>query len=108
MTDAFDEQGGAVPADGVIVVDHDHPALAGHFPGTPIVPGAMVLAEALAAVEGRVGARVERVVRAKFPAVLSPGVEARLHVQREPSGRYRVTCSASGTMILDVLVELES
>lgn len=110
MADAFDEQGGAgaVPVDGIVVVDRDHPALAGHFPGMPIVPGAIVLAEALAAVESRVGSRVACVVRAKFPSVLSPGVEGRIQVQRETSGRYRVTCSASGAMFLDALVELDS
>ena len=109
VADAIDEQAGAGGdvAD-EFVVDRDHPALAGHFPGNPIVPGAIVLAEALVVVERRVGSRVGRVARAKFPAVLVPGVKVRLHVQHEPSGRYRVTCSASETTFLDALVEVDS
>jgi 3-hydroxyacyl-[acyl-carrier-protein] dehydratase len=56
----------------------DHPALAGHFPGQPVVPGVLLLAEVLEAVHGltplaqRLGDR-PRVENAKFLAPVLPG-----------------------------------
>ena len=35
----------------VLTIGVDHPALAGHFPGRPIVPGVLLLDEALHAIE---------------------------------------------------------
>src|SRR6185295_15392625 len=36
-------------------IRRDHPAIAGHFPGYPIVPGALLLTELLHALESTVG-----------------------------------------------------
>lgn len=33
-----------------VVIDEDHPSLAGHFPGQPVVPGVVILGEVLAAI----------------------------------------------------------
>jgi 3-hydroxyacyl-[acyl-carrier-protein] dehydratase len=59
-----------------------HPAFAGHFPGAPMVPGALLLAEALAAL-GLAHAGLQ-IASAKFlhPVVPDATVEARC----EPSG----------------------
>jgi 3-hydroxymyristoyl/3-hydroxydecanoyl-(acyl carrier protein) dehydratase len=53
----------------------DHPAARGHFPGNPIIPGAVLLSEALRHVAGAVGLNVSRctVTSAKFPAPSRPG-----------------------------------
>jgi acyl-coenzyme A synthetase/AMP-(fatty) acid ligase len=48
-----------------------HPAFAGHFPGAPMVPGALLLAEALAAL-GMAGAGLE-IASAKFLHPVGPG-----------------------------------
>ena len=58
----------------------DHPAFPGHFPGDPIVPGALLLDEALAAVCAARGLAYESlcVVSAKFLHPVRPGQEVRL------------------------------
>ncbi len=81
-----------------------HPALAGHFPGRPIVPGALLLARVAAAAERSFGA-VRGVPAAKFLAPLRPG--ERFEVELEATAatvRFRVvrgtTVIASGTLQL--------
>jgi 3-hydroxymyristoyl/3-hydroxydecanoyl-(acyl carrier protein) dehydratase len=55
----------------------DHPAFPGHFPGDPMVPGALLLDEALAAVCAARGLAYEslRVGSAKFLRPVRPGQE---------------------------------
>ena len=54
MTASIDE------AEQVLIVAADHPALAGHFPGHPIVPGVVLLDEALVAIGTARGIALER------------------------------------------------
>ena len=54
-------------------IDADHPSLPGHFPGTPIVPGVVILDEILAALtEWRGDSRVTAIRAVKFLAPLEP------------------------------------
>ncbi len=57
-----------------------HPALAGHFPGNPIVPGVMVLDAVISAAEAWLGADlgVHRLAFAKFLAPLKPDETAQI------------------------------
>lgn len=58
----------------------DHPAYAGHFPGQPILPGVVLLDEALhalAAVHG-LKAATGQIKSAKFLSPVSPGEPLRL------------------------------
>ena len=50
-------------------IPDDHPALPGHFPGQPIVPGVVLLDQAILLVEAAEGCRIGGVPMAKF---LSP------------------------------------
>lgn len=79
-------------------IDADHPALPGHFPGRPVVPGVVVLDRVLAAIEaahGPLGAL--RLPQVKFVRPLLPGEEARIELEAlEPAAgagprwRFRV------------------
>ncbi len=64
------------------VIADDHPALPGHFPGRPIVPGVVILDRVLDAVEaahGPLGAL--RLPQVKFLRPLLPGQVARVMVE---------------------------
>jgi 3-hydroxyacyl-[acyl-carrier-protein] dehydratase len=51
----------------------DHPSLAGHFPGAPIVPAVVILDEVLATLnEWRAGSRLIGIRVAKFLTPLTP------------------------------------
>lgn len=53
----------------------DHPAFAGHFPGTPILPGAVLLDEALRIIEMNLAIDLIewRLTAAKFLESIRPG-----------------------------------
>jgi 3-hydroxyacyl-[acyl-carrier-protein] dehydratase len=56
------------------VIRADHPSLAGHFPGAPIVPGVVVLDEVAAALaEWRKDSRLTGIPTVKFIAPITPG-----------------------------------
>jgi 3-hydroxyacyl-[acyl-carrier-protein] dehydratase len=56
------------------IIPADHPSLAGHFLGAPIVPGVVVLDEVAAALaECRKESRLTGVTSVKFIAPIKPG-----------------------------------
>ena len=92
------------------VIRSDHPALPGHFPGLPIVPGVLVLDRVLQGVEARVQRAVVTLRQIKFASALLPEETAQVsfdvhddqlkfevRVQREQAS----VVLASGTLLLD-------
>ena len=72
----------------------DHPALPGHFPGDPIVPGVVLLNEVLSALPGRMD-----IPWAKFHGPLRPGEEFALRIDGHRFSVHRGdTLIASGTL----------
>jgi 3-hydroxyacyl-[acyl-carrier-protein] dehydratase len=61
-----------------IRIAKDHPALAGHFPGAPVVPGVLVLERLLEAAERQLGRalHIAALAHVKFPSPLMPEQEA--------------------------------
>ena len=59
-----------------------HPALAGHFPGNPIVPGVVILDAVISAAEAWLGGgfHVHGLSHAKFLAPLKPDQAARIEL----------------------------
>lgn len=57
-------------------IDPQHPAFAGHFPGNPIVPGVVLLDEALLAIADAMGLPLSacELRSVKFLSPLTPGV----------------------------------
>ena len=68
-----------------------HPALPGHFPGNPIVPGVVLLDRIAAAIERAHGTRLAKIVSVKFLAPLKPEEDAELRVTCEGKRvRFRI------------------
>ncbi len=58
----------------------DHPSLAGHFPGQPLVPGVMLLEQVALALRAWRGQPLTRVLEAKFMQPLLPAQRALLRL----------------------------
>lgn len=83
-------------------VPADHPALPGHFPGRPIVPGVLLLdavLRAVSALEPQRGAPVQ-LLRAKFPGPVAPGAAVDLVLAARGGGRFGFTGRCGGTTVL--------
>ncbi|MGH8228935.1 MAG: hypothetical protein ACREU3_13725 [Steroidobacteraceae bacterium] len=76
-----------------ISIPAEHPALPGHFPGEPIVPGVVILGELLDAAESELGPfAVAGLAEAKFLAPLLPGELARGLIEADGARlRFEVT-----------------
>ncbi|MEP6938693.1 MAG: hydroxymyristoyl-ACP dehydratase [Rudaea sp.] len=73
------------------IVAEDHPALQGHFPGRPVVPGVVMLDEVAAALTRWRFARVVGLPQVKFLSPLLPGQRADLHLEDGINGvRFKV------------------
>lgn len=71
----------------IISISTDHPSLPGHFPGRPVVPGAVILAEiehAAAASLG--GARIAGFPAVKFMSPMLPGQQCDLTLTDKGAG----------------------
>ena len=103
------------------MVGADHPMLPGHFPGHPIVPGAWLLAWAVAAARRRLAAEGEArpiaaVKRAKFLRPLAPdqafecklkkGVQA-AGTEARSNDTVRFTVTSGGTVIAEGSLQLQ-
>lgn len=80
-------------------IDAAHPALPGHFPGRPVVPGVVLLDRICAAVQRLDGGRLARIGVVKFLAPLLPGEDANLTLTRDGT-RIRFRLEGAGAPIL--------
>ena len=83
-----------------LCIPADHPALAGHFPGRPIVPGVVLLNAALDCAQMHFGSdlRIGGIDQAKFITPLLPNQEARLTLLRHAK-RLQFTIEYGATLI---------
>lgn len=88
-------------------VPADHPALAGHFPGNPIVPGVVILDEVIAAI-GEVwpDCRVVAVASAKFMSPLRPDQTITIAATKAFNGTVRFSCKHEGRIVAQGVFEI--
>ncbi len=79
----------------------DHPVFAGHFPGTPIVPGVMLLDTALHAIAAATGIALDtcEIGSVKFLARANPGEELVIRHVRSAGGAIRFDILAGARKI---------
>ncbi len=79
------------------VVHSDHPSLAGHFPGEPIVPAVVLLEKVLGSLEiSGEKSDVIGISSAKFLAPLLPDQRFSIHLQSISAKRVRFECWREG------------
>jgi len=82
-------------------VSADHPAFAGHFPGTPILPGVVLLDTALQAITAASGLALDRyeISSVKFLSPVGPGCEVTISHARSDSGAIHFNIMADDRKI---------
>jgi 3-hydroxyacyl-[acyl-carrier-protein] dehydratase len=86
------------------VVPADHPSLAGHFPGAPIVPGVVILDEILAALmKWRENSRLIGIPRVKFLVPLRSEQPFTICLSESQNARDEVDfcCRVQGRVIVE-------
>jgi 3-hydroxymyristoyl/3-hydroxydecanoyl-(acyl carrier protein) dehydratase len=81
-----------------------HPALPGHFPGQPLVPGVVLMEHVAEALRASRGERLARVIEAKFIAPLLPEQEADVTLT-PAAARVRFEIRHQGTLLARGMVE---
>ncbi|HEY1892046.1 MAG TPA: hypothetical protein VGG63_16705 [Steroidobacteraceae bacterium] len=78
-----------------------HPAFDGHFPGAPVLPGVVLLDEAVRALELEAGgeSRCWRVAAVKFLRAVLPGEALTLERERLAGGAVRFTVRSAGQAV---------
>jgi 3-hydroxymyristoyl/3-hydroxydecanoyl-(acyl carrier protein) dehydratase len=82
-------------------ISAEHPAFNGHFPGAPLLPGVVLLDEALRRVELASSAAPGswQVASAKFSKPVRPGETLTLEHARLPNGSIRFAIRSAGRSV---------
>ncbi len=69
----------------IVTIGADHPSLAGHFPGHPVVPGVVMLGEIMKAIREMAKEHIEFVgmPSAKFLSPLNPGEPLTIRIDQQ-------------------------
>lgn len=82
-------------------IPSDHPAFAGHFPGHPVVPGLVLVDEALSAIAAAEGIEPGpwHLSAVKFQSPVTPGEPLLLRWQVVTTGGWRFEILAAGRRV---------
>jgi 3-hydroxyacyl-[acyl-carrier-protein] dehydratase len=85
----------------IVTIGADHPSLAGHFPGHPVVPGVVMLGEIMNAIREMAKDKIEFVgmPSAKFMSPLNPGEPLTIRLDQQGDGATEFTCTAGSRLI---------
>jgi 3-hydroxyacyl-[acyl-carrier-protein] dehydratase len=83
-------------------INPDHPALPGHFPGNPVVPGVVIVEHLIAALGTRHPERAcTGVRRMKFLRLLRPGEAVEIAFGEAKADGIAVKASVAGEALID-------
>jgi 3-hydroxyacyl-[acyl-carrier-protein] dehydratase len=83
-----------------LTIAAEHPALAGHFPGAPILPGVVLLDEIVYALQRADGVSMGwRISAAKFVSPVHPGETLILGRERRPNGSIHFSVLRAGQAV---------
>ncbi len=87
-----------------------HPSGAGHFPGNPIIPGALLLAEVVSEIASASGRELEAaaVRSAKFFHPVRPGDSVEIEYAITAHHEMRFQCVVAGVKVLTGVVDAAS
>ena len=91
-----------------LCISPHHPALAGHFPGFPVVPGVVLLDETLRAIdsaEPATDAWLWHIGTVKFHRAVRPGEPLQLEYELQPDGRARFELRAADALVASGTIE---
>lgn len=88
----------------------DHPASLGHFPGNPIIPGAVLLAEVLLAIEKSLNRKLSpyKIKSAKFSSPVRPGDAFIIEFAEMIQNEIKFQCMVGETIVLTGGVKCDS
>ena len=99
-----DRTAGDAQATVAFSIPADHPALPGHFPGAPVVPGALLLAEGLRRLEAALGVELagRRIECAKFLRPVGGGLPVTAVLTTSGAALSRVEFSVAGQAVAEM------
>jgi 3-hydroxyacyl-[acyl-carrier-protein] dehydratase len=85
----------------LVTIGANHPSLAGHFPGHPVVPGVVMLGEIMNAIREMAQEKIEFVgmPSAKFMSPLNPGEALTIRLDQQGDGATEFTCTTGSRLI---------
>ena len=85
----------------IVTIGADHPSLAGHFPGHPVVPGVVMLGAIMNAIREMTKEHIEFVgmPSAKFMSPLNPGEPLTIELDQQGDGATEFTCTTGSRLI---------
>ena len=91
----------------VVSIGPEHPSLAGHFPGYPVVTGVVLLNEVLDTLRrgSSVPLSVTGLPMVKFSAPLRPGEMVTIRVDEDPGAPATFSCLVDARLIASGIIE---